>query len=138
MVQSKEEWIACCKEQCDIRGARGNACSVYLLAFSLCYTHTICNLNDMIIGDDVAMKAKNKCISRIANHQKRKDGLLHGNYDCVEVHMGCSFHDILRAEGNVISGGICTLIVFVRNNGAHEKFLKENKVRPNFMLMPAS
>ena len=90
----------------------------------------------LLIGDEVAIKAKDRCISRISNHQIRKQRLSNGNYDCIEVHLGCSFHDILKAEGNIISGGICTLIVFARNNGAHKKFLKENNIRPNFVLMP--
>ena len=90
------------------------------------------------LGDDAAAKAKNRCMSRVANHQMHKDKLLSGNYDCIEIHMGCKFNDILRAEGHIVSGGLCTLIVLVRDNAAHEKFIKENKVRQNFVLMPSS
>ena len=54
----------------------------------------------------------------------------------MQLHLGCTFDDILRAEGHVISGGLLTLLVFVRGNQAHMKFLKESKVKSNYVLMP--
>jgi hypothetical protein len=42
----------------------------------------------------------------------------------LDVHLGCTFKDILKAPGHVLPGGLLTLLVFVRDNSAHLKFLE--------------
>jgi hypothetical protein len=69
-------------------------------------------------------------------HQKQKDSYLQA-VDFAEAHIGCRFADILSAEGAVVSAGLLTLFVFPKNNDAHKKFLKDSKVRRNFLLAPS-
>lgn len=49
----------------------------------------------------------------------------------LEVHLGCTFAQILRAPGVVAAGGILSLVVFPRGNAAHSKFLQNNAKEGN-------
>ena len=50
-----------------------------------------------------------------------------GRVGYLEVHMGCKFRDILLAPNHVLSGGLLTLLVFVKESDAQVKFLSDVK-----------
>lgn len=54
----------------------------------------------------------------------------------MEVHLACSFKSIVQAKNHVIDGGLLSMLVLVRNNEAHKRFLKnyDDKV---MLLIPS-
>ena len=43
----------------------------------------------------------------------------------MELHMGCSVGNILNIDGLVLQGGVLSIVLYVRGNSAHRKFMKE-------------
>ena len=39
--------------------------------------------------------------------------------------MGCSIGNILNIDGLVLQGGVLSIVLYVRGNSAHRKFMKE-------------
>ena len=108
VVPDYDHWVGFCRELSDMKGAR---------------------------GVEAYEKAKAKCMNRTSNFKKRKDAI-ENTYDYSEVHIGCSFYNILNAKDHILSAGIIHLLIFVRGNKAHKKFLKENKIQFNTILLP--
>ncbi len=41
-----------------------------------------------------------------------------------QVHMGCTLLQIMQAKGHVVPGGLLHILIFVKGNPAHKKFLQ--------------
>ena len=102
-IETVEEWLVACREQCALRGELGQE----------------------------AMKRAQQTVRKrdqawSALRDKGRDSLPgFGRIGYLDVHLGCTFRDVFTAPNHVLSGGLLTLLVFVRGNKAHKKFLAD-------------
>ena len=102
-IETVEEWLVACREQCALRGELGQE--------SMKRAHQTVQKRDQAWS---------------ALRDKGRDSLPgFGRIGYLDVHLGCTFRDVLTAPNHVLSGGLLTLLVFVRGNKAHKKFLAD-------------
>lgn len=125
-IHTLEEWLDSCKELSELRGELGSENSekaleiakkrnkAHELRLSYCKQSEVSSSNNSI-----SKKNEN-------NDSRDKEEFSRGGF--LDVHLGCTFRHILKAPGHVLAGGLLTLLVFVKNNSAHVKFLKDIKI----------
>jgi len=65
---------------------------------------------------------------------KKKQGAASSSSDSIcflDCHLGCTIKSLLKARHLALPGGLLTLIVFVRGNKAHERFVRDNEAAGN-------
>lgn len=68
-----------------------------------------------------------------------KNSVKSHDHSLINIHLGCTFKQILQTKGLILPGGLLTLIVYPnltngRNNKAHEQFLKRNATDDGFSV----
>lgn len=106
-ITTVDQWYAACREQSALRGEHGPEAAERALldARKRSQAH---ETKLFQFKDDARDKAL---------------GMERVGY--VDVHLGCTFYDVLRAPNHVLSGGLLSFLVFVRGNQAHKKFLSD-------------
>ena len=119
-IQSLEEWMLACREQSALRGEM--------------------NENNPELNE----KALEMFRKRAENHEKNLENdkcsnKLFNRIGYLDVHLGCTIKDILHTPDYVLAGGLITLIVYVKGNKAHKKFLSDVEKSGNgiWILHPA-
>jgi hypothetical protein len=108
-ITTVDEWYAACREQSALRGERGPEAA-----------------EKALLDGRKRSQAHEQRLFRFKDDSRDKDlGLDRVGY--VDVHLGCTFDDVLHAPNHVLSGGLLTFLVFVRGNQAHKKFLADVK-----------
>lgn len=72
--------------------------------------------------------------SKLSSEERQKSHDIANEKKCelyMEVFLGCTILNILQAKNHVISGGLLTLIAFVKNSKAHKNFLKDALKKSN-------
>jgi Cns1/TTC4 Wheel domain len=125
-IKTLNEWIHSCREQSALRGEYGSDISEKVLSVvrkrSQVHEKTLTNA-----AERQAPMTKRKASDKPSPVDTSNTPLSRVGY--LEVHMGCKLQDILLAPNHVLSGGLLTLLVYVKESDAQEKFLSD--VRKN-------
>lgn len=117
-IKTLEKWLDSCREQSALRGEMEVEINDSAqIEFKRRSTEHELKLSYCKQITEEISKAKSSSSSKVEAVEFAKVGYL-------DVHLGCTFKDILKAPGHVLPGGLLTLLVFVRNNSAHLKFLE--------------
>ena len=135
-INTLDEWLDSCREQRSMRGVLGREkCETALEAAKKRSSAHDANLS----------KFDNSNKIRPASKQSDSKSKSSSKFDFdrvgyLDVHLGCTFQDILTSPGHVLAGGLLTLLIFVRGNEAHSKFLRDTSVsgRGVWPLTPSS
>lgn len=124
-IRTLEEWLNSCKEQSALRGElEGEINQSAQIEFKRRNTEhelmlSYCKQNSKKIN-----KSKSGGSKKIDSGNSLAAGVEFDRVGYLDIHLGCTFKDILTAPGHVLPGGLLTLLVFVRDNSAHLKFLE--------------
>lgn len=101
-IMTKEEWLQSCEE-------------IYYLFDNI----------DSYDDQDIDLRHTFKeSIEERESRYKKLNTKINKYY---EVHLGCTFHRILQCPEHYIHGGLLKILVYIKGNSCHKKFLKENR-----------
>ena len=137
-IRTLQQWLESCREQSALRGELGveSSESSSVIARKRTEEHELklsqFNKNKKDISSQKLngnleknnSSSSSSGISKIDNNNNNTDF----DFDRVgylDVHLGCTFAAVLTCPGHVLAGGLLTLLVFVRGNNAHKKFLRD-------------
>lgn len=140
-INTLDEWLDSCREQSALRGELGVESSEVALkaARKRREAHELrlsqFKMRKPSVDPKNAGKAGGSSSSSSSGGSGGGDGSAAsslGNFSSeldrvgyLDVHLGCTFQHVLACPGHVLAGGLLTLLVFVRGNSAHTKFLKD-------------
>lgn len=80
-------------------------------------------------GSEAAESSRKKQAERVSTFESTAQTKTY-----VEVHLGCSLQQLMQIPGYVVSGGIVTLVVYVRGNQSHTDFLSTLRADRSVLL----
>ena len=124
-IDTLDEWLDSCREQSALRGELG----VERSEVALKAVRKRSDAHELRLSQS---KTKKPLVDMIKCSSSSSSALSLNNFSSelervgyLDVHLGCSFRNVLACPGHVVAGGLLTLLVFVRGNSAHTKFLDD-------------
>ena len=114
-ISSMEEWLSSCREQSALRGEMGVEASEAAAETARKRSEA----HELRLFKSAASSSSSKAKADVTTGQELD------RVGYLDVHLGASFRDVVLAPGHVLAGGLLTFLVFVRDNQAHKKFLRD-------------
>lgn len=114
-ISSMDEWLSSCREQSALRGEMGVEASEAAANAARKRTEA----HELRLFKSAASSSSSKAKTDVTTSQE------FDRVGYLDVHLGASFKDVVLAPGHVLAGGLLTFLVFVRDNQAHKKFLRD-------------
>jgi Cns1/TTC4 Wheel domain len=120
-IHTLNEWLDSCREQSAMRGELDSrSCES---ALEVAKKRSAAHERKLSTFKATSKESNsNNSSSTVSNNNHNVEFSRVGYLD---VHLGCTFRDVLTSPGHVLAGGLLTLLIFVRGNEAHAKFLRD-------------
>lgn len=138
-INTIEDWLNSCREQKALRGElgaerrelaleagkkRSEAHELKLSQFDMRKSSKISKtVNEVDNSSNGSSSGGSDNNNAVASLRPINSGFDRAGY--LDVHLGCNFQHVLAHPDHVLAGGLLTLLIFVRGNSAHTKFLQD-------------